>query len=252
MHARKRDSLIMVLSTTTNFNPDFGDLVEEAFEMAGLEALTGNDLRTARRSLNYLLLEWHNKGINLWTVDEDMITSSTIVAGTHTYDVDIDTISILDAVIRTDHGNASLQTDLTLSRISGTTYSQIPNKLQTGRPIQYYFSRKGIRDAGGNDLATVTFWPVPDLSNKYTFVYWRIQRMIDAGTYAGETMQVPDRFLPALVAGLAYRIAAKKPQAAGRAAVLKQEYLELFKEAADEDREKTSLFITPDLSGYGQ
>jgi hypothetical protein len=240
----------MALSGSTDFNPDVSDLIEEAFELCGLEARTGNDIRSARRSLNYLMLEWQNKGINLWTVDEQTITSATIAAGTATYDIDVDTISILDAVIRTDAGDTSLQSDVVINRISETTYSQIPAKLQTGRPVQFYFDRIGVKDiaASTDRPATVTFWPVPDLSNKYTFVYWRMRRMQDTGTGALNTMEVPERFLPSLVYGLAAKLSFKK--AIDRFQFLEGKYNELFKEAAEEDRSKEDFRIVPQLDMY--
>ncbi len=240
----------MAISTTTDFNPDVGDLVEEAFELLGQESRTGNDIRTARRSLNYLLLEWANKGINLWTVDEQKITSSTIVAGTATYDIDIDTISILDAVIRIEDGDTDLQSDIVINRISETTYSQIPQKLQTGRPVQFYYNRIGVKDitSSTDRNSTVTLWPVPDTSNKYTFVYWRMRRIQDAGGSAANTMEIPDRFLPAMLYGLASKLAIKK--AADRFVLLNSQYLEMFKDAAEEDRSKEDYRIVPNMDSY--
>lgn len=239
----------MTIATTTDFNPDLSEIFEEAFELCGLEIRTGNDLRTARRSLNYLMRMWSNEGINLWTVDEQTITAATIVANTATYDIDIDTIAILDAVIRTDAADTSLQADLVCNRISQTTYSQIPSKLQTGRPVQFYFDRIAIKDVTGSDRSsTVTFWPVPDESSKYTFVYWRTRKIADTGPTISNTMEIPDRFHPALVYGLAYSIAIKK--APSRVSLLKLEYTELFQKAAEEDRQKEDFLITPDLTAY--
>ena len=243
----------MAISTTTDFNPTIDEVFEEAFELCGIASMSGNDVRTARRSLNYLILEWANEGINLWTVDEQTISSSTIVSGTATYNIDIDTIGILDAVIRTDDADTSLQTDLTIQRISQPTYSQIPKKLTTGRPVQFYFNRIGIKDttATGTDTApTVTFWPVPDESNKYTFVYWRLRRMKDAGASLNTHLEVPDRFHSALLYGLAAKIAYKKaPQ---RAQALEGKAAAMFMKAADEDRDRATLRIVPDLSSYGR
>ncbi len=241
----------MAIADTRTFNPDIGDIAEEAFELAGTELRTGNDIRTARRSLNYLMLEWQNMGINLWRMDE--VTISAIVKGTATYDIDINTISILDAFLRTNTGSTTLQSDLIMTRISQPTYSQITNKLHQARPLQYFFQRIGVQDgsSGGSDVnATVTLWPVPDKSSTYELVYWRMKRISDTGASIGNTMQTPDRFLPAVAAGLAYKIAMKKPALAGRVGMLKQSYDEILKNAFEEDREKASLLIVPDMSGY--
>ena len=243
----------MAISGTYAFNPDVGDLAEEAFERAGLEFRTANDMRTVRRSLNYLTLEWQNKGINLWTVDEVTIASSTIAKGTASYDIDIDTISILDAVIRTDAGTSN-QTDVALDRISGSTYSRIPSKKDEGQPIQYWFQRIGIRDVNStapiDQSPKVTLWPVPDESNKYQLIYWRMKRIADSNGTAATTMQIPAPFLPALVAGLAYQVALKKPEALQRVPMLKQMYEEILEQAFDEGRTKEDMYLAPDLSAY--
>jgi hypothetical protein len=240
----------MAIGTTAVFNPDISELFEEAFELCGKEIRSGNDIRTARRTLNYLTLEWANEGLNLWTVEEVSIADTVIVAGTHTYDLPQDTISILDAVIRTDDGDAALQSDITIDRISWTDYSSIPAKLQSGRPVQYVHNRVSVTDvqAGVDRPSTVTFWPVPDLSSTYTFVYWRMRRMADATGSLDDTMEIPERFLPAFVYGLASRLAIKI--APERAQMLKIEYTTLFQTATEEDRIKQSLHITPDLTGY--
>ena len=237
----------MTIATTRDHNPDISDICEEAFELCGLELSTGNDLRTARRSLNYLMRMWSNEGINLWTVDEKSIT---MVADTATYDVDIDTIAILDAVIRINNGDTSLQSDIVINRISETTYSQIPAKLQTGRPIQFYYSRIAIKDVTGSDRSsTITVWPVPDLSSTYDFFYWRTRKIADTGATISNTMEIPDRFHPALVYGLAHQIAIKK--APSKVPLLKAEYVELFTKATEEDRYKEDLRIHPNLDAYG-
>jgi len=240
----------MTIATTRSWNPDVGDITEEAFELCGLELKTGNDIRTARRSLNMLTIEWANKGINLWTVESQTISSTTIVAGTASYAADIDTMSILEAVIRTDDGNATLQTDYICEPISRPTYAQIPNKLTPGRPTQYAYGRTGIHDTtvGADQPQTITFWPVPDLNSTYTFVYWRMKRMADAGTSAANTMEIPERFIPALIFGLAQKIAFKK--APDRFQLLYSQYSQLFEEAADEDRIRTTTRMVPDMSFY--
>jgi hypothetical protein len=241
----------MATTETFDFNPDMEAVTEDAFERCGLELKTANDLRMARRSLNMLQLEWSNKGLNLWTIEEQSIPNTTIVQGTSTYDIDIDTISILDAVIRKWSGDTNLQVDFSLSRLSATNYSHIPKKLQQGLPLQYYFDRIGIKDHSSGNVdrnPTVSLWPVPDADDTYEFVYWRMKRMADAGTSASNTFDVPDRFIPALTAGLAYRIAEKR--AVSRVATLKASYNELFNEAYDEDRNKEDHRILPDLRYY--
>jgi len=240
-------------SGTFAFNPDIGELVEEAYERAGLEMRTGYDLRTARRSLNFLMLEWQNRGINLWTV-ELYSTPIDLVKGTSTYDINIDTMALLDVMLRTDDTNANKQTDFHLSRISQPSYSNIPNKLSEGQPLQYLYNRVGIQDynptTGADQKSTITLWPTPDKTSTYKIYYYRIRRIADTGNDASNTMDVPDRFLPCLVSGLAYHLATKKPEAASRVQLLKAQYEELFKEAADEDRVKVSARFVPDMLNY--
>ncbi len=243
----------MATSGTYGFNPDISELVEEAYERAGLEMRTGYDLRTARRSLNFLMLEWQNRGINLWTVDL-FDTPIDLVKGVATYDIDIDTIALLDLMLRTNDGNVNTQTDFHMSRISQPSYSNIPSKLNEGQPLQYVYNRIGVQDytpVTNADLkSTITVWPTPDTSAKYKIYYYRIRRIADVGSDASNTMDVPDRFLPCLVAGLAYQLATKKPEAFSRIPMLKSMYEELFKEAADEDRVKVSARFVPDTLNY--
>ena len=243
----------MATSGTFAFNPDIGELVEEAYERAGLEMRTGYDLRTARRSLNFLMLEWQNRGINLWTV-ELYATPIDLVKGTATYDIDINTMALLDVMLRTDDTNTSKQTDFHMSRISQPVYSNIPNKLNEGQPLQYLYNRVGIQDydptTGADQKSTITLWPIPDKNSTYKIYYYRIRRIADTGNDASNTMDVPDRFLPCLVAGLAYQLAVKRPEAASRIPLLKAQYEELFKEAADEDRVKVSARFVPDMLNY--
>jgi hypothetical protein len=221
-------------SGTTTFNLDLNDLVEEAFERCGAELRTGYDLRTARRSLNLLFLDWANRGINLWTVEQGSIALSP---GTATYPLPSDTVDLLEHVIRTGAGNVSTQTDLTITRISVSTYSSIPNKLQQARPIQVYIDRV-------SPIPTITVWPVPDNSQTYTFVYWRLRRIQDAGT-GYNTQDVPFRFLPCLVSGLAYYLSMKIPDALPRMNDLKAQYDEAWQLAAEEDREKAAVRFVP-------
>ena len=224
----------MTISGTATFNLDLVEMVEEAFERCGAELRTGYDLKTARRSLNLLFADWANRGVNMWTFEQGSIT---MVPGTATYDLPADTVDLLEHVIRTGAGNAATQADLTITRISVSTYATIPNKLAQARPIQVWIERLQA-------APRITVWPIPDSSQTYTFVYWRMKRINDAGEGVN-TMDVPFRFIPCLVAGLAYYLALKLPNAMDRLMVLKQQYDEAWQMAADEDREKASVRFVP-------
>jgi hypothetical protein len=231
----------MTTSGTTAFNLNLNELVEEAFERCGAELRTGYDLRTARRSLNLLTIEWANRGINLWTIEQGQIA---MVQGQITYDLPADTIDLLDHVIRTQTGQG--QTDINITRISVDTYSTIPNKNAQGRPIQVWINRQSGANYPVDGVAypNINVWPAPEQSNYYTFVYWRLRRIQDAGT-GMTTQDIPFRFLPCMVAGLAYHLSKKIPGAMERTAMLKADYEELWQQAADEDREKAALRIAP-------
>ena len=228
----------MATSGTATFNMDFTEIAEEAGERAGREMRSGYDLRTARRSMNLLTIEWQNRGSNMWTIDEGTIT---LVQGTSSYDVPADTIDLLEHVIRTGSGDVYTQSDLSISRISVSTYASIPNKLTQGRPIQIYIDR-------GQANPSVTVWPVPDASSTYILKYYRMRRIQDAGSGV-ENADVNFRFLPCLVAGLAYYIAQKDPELAPRMAMLQAEYERQFDLAAQEDREKASISLVPRMYG---
>jgi len=242
----------MTTTGTTSFNLDLNNLVEEAFERCGLELRTGYDMRTARRSLNLLTIEWANRGINLWTIEQGQIA---MVQGQIIYDLPVDTIDLLDHVIRTQTGVN--QTDINISRISVDTYSTIPNKNAQGRPIQVWINRQSgaTYPINGNQPITtnpitgvnppnINVWPAPDQDNFYTFVYWRLRRIQDAGNGIN-TQDIPFRFLPCLVAGLAYYLSMKLPEALPRVEMLKMSYEEQWALASSEDREKASLRIAP-------
>jgi len=300
----------MTTSGVAAFNLDLTEIVEEAFERAGSELRTGYDLRTARRSLNLLFADWANRGINMWTFEQGTLT---FTQGLATYALPNDTVDLLEHVIRTGAGNSSTQSDLTITRISVSTYATIPNKLQQARPIQVWFQRldgqtssigttlnggisatattitlasaAGLPATGfllvesetiqygyisGNvlyncfrgqngttaaahstaaavysqNLPSVTVWPTPDGSQTYQFVYWRMRRIDDAGG-GTRTMDVPFRFLPCLVAGLAYYLALKVENGAQRLDVLKAQYDEAWQLAAGEDQEHASLRFVP-------
>ncbi len=231
----------MTTSGTTAFNLNLNELVEEAFERCGAELRTGYDLRTARRSLNLLTIEWANRGINLWTIEQGSIP---LVQGQITYDLPADTIDLLEHVVRTQSGQG--QTDINISRISVDTYATIPNKNAQGRPIQVWINRQSGADYPVTGVANpqINVWPAPEQSNYYTFVYWRLRRIQDAGTGV-TTQDIPFRFLPCMVAGLAYHLSKKVPGGLERTQMLKMEYEELWQQAADEDREKAPLRIAP-------
>lgn len=231
----------MTTSGTSTFNLDFNFLVEEAFERCGVELRTGYDLRTARRSLNLLTIEWANRGINLWTIEQGSIP---LVEGQIAYDLPVDTIDLIEHVVRTQTGQQ--QTDINISRISVDTYATIPNKNARGRPIQVWINRQSGATEPGPSVANpqINVWPAPDQSGFYTFVYWRLRRIQDTGTGIS-TPDIPFRFLPCMVAGLAYHLSKKLPGALERTQMLKSDYEELWQQAADEDREKAPLRIAP-------
>lgn len=224
----------MATSGTATFNLDLSEIVEEAFERAGSELRTGYDLRTARRSLNLLFADWANRGVNMWTFEQGQ---QVLTPGQATYPLPADTVDLLEHVVRTGAGNVATQADLTITRISVSTYATLPNKLAQGRPIQIWIERL-------QSAPQFTVWPVPDNSQTYTLVYWRLRRIDDAGDGIN-TMDVPFRFLPCLVAGLAYYLALKIPGGAERLPVLKQQYDEAWELAASEDREKAAVRFVP-------
>jgi hypothetical protein len=303
-------------SGTASFNLDLNELVEEAFERAGGEMRTGYDLRTARRSLNLLFADWGNRGVNMWTFEQNVITLAT---GQPTYALPDDTVDLLDHVIRTNANAPNNQADLTITRISVSTYATIPNKLIQGRPIQVWIQRLTASDSvlpgtlqatilatttsipitslvdvpnagfikigseliaynevqpasGGNPALllncargqdgttavghssgaaitlaqknSITVWPTPNPGTTYQFVYWRMRRIQDAGGGV-KTMDVPFRFLPCLVAGLAYYIALKIPDGIQRLQILKEQYDEAWMIAAGEDQEKAAVRFVP-------
>jgi hypothetical protein len=231
----------MTTSGSVNFNLNLSEICEEAFEQCGAEMRSGYDFRSARRSLNLLTAEWANRGINLWTVETGTIA---MVQGQITYDLPVDTIDLIEHVIRTQSGVG--QTDINITRISVDTYATIPNKNAQGRPIQVWINRQSGADYPVTGVANpqINVWPAPDQTNLYTFVYWRLRRMQDAGNGV-TTQDIPFRFLPCLVAGLAFHLSMKIPGALERTPILKARYEELWQQAADEDREKAALRIAP-------
>ena len=233
----------MTTTGTSTFNLNLNELVEEAFERCGAELRTGYDLKTARRSLNLLTIEWANRGINLWTVEQGSIP---LVQGQITYDLPVDTIDLLEHVIRTNAGTTSNQLDININRISADTYITIPNKNAQGRPIQVWINRQSgaTYPVDGVSPPQINVWPAPEQSDYYVFFYYRLRRIQDAGNGIN-TQDIPFRFLPCMVAGLAYYLSLKLPNAMERTGILKQMYDEAWEQAADEDREKAPLRIAP-------
>jgi hypothetical protein len=223
----------MTTSGTANFNLDLAEIVEEAFERAGSELRDGYSLRTARRSLNLMFMEWANRGLNMWTFDQGTIP---LVQGVSTYQLPADTVDLLEQVIRTGAGNKATQADLTMTRISVSTYATLPNKLQEARPIQVWVERL--------NTPQIHVWPTPDGVQPYEFVYWRLRRIQDAGSGVN-TMDMPFRFVPCMVAGLAYYVAMKVPGGMERLGILKQQYDEVWQTAIEQDREKASVRFVP-------
>lgn len=300
----------MTTTGSTAFNLDFTEIAEEAYERAGREMRSGYDLRTARRSMNLMTIEWANRGLNMWTFEQGSIT---LTQGLPTYALPTDTIDLMDHVIRTQPNQQYTQSDLNITRISVSTYATIPNKTTQARPIQVWVQRlsgetnpadavltytitsaetsitlsntTGLAAAGfikldseviyysyisgnvlGNcfrgqnntiaashvhdtpvyvpQLPAITVWPTPDGSTTYQFVYWRLRRVQDAGSGI-QTADINFRFLPCLVAGLAYYIAMKIPELAPRIEMLKAAYDEQYNLAAGEDHEKAAIRFVP-------
>ena len=224
----------MATSGTSAFNLEISEVIEEAFERCGLQSKTGYDIETARRSLNLLSLEWVNRGLNFWTVEQG---TKTLTAGTSTVTMDSDTVDLIQYWIR--DGSGTTQSDLPLSRFSVSQYSTIPNKLTEGRPVNLYIDKQ-------RDAPVVYFWPTP--SEAYTFVYQQIRRIEDRGAVGSTDPDVPARFLPALVSGLAYKISQKNPEAFVRSPELKAEYEFQWQLAEQEDRDRASVHFVP--GGY--
>jgi hypothetical protein len=211
-------------SGTTTFNLDVSDIMEEAYERCGLELRSGYDAKTARRSMNIMLQEWGNRGIHLWKVNK---TSQALVKGTTSYTLDDKVIDLLDV------NSKRSGTELSMSRISRADYHARPNKTTEGRPSQYYVERTAT--------PTLYVWPAPENATD-TIEYYAMEKLEDVGTSL-KTVDVPTRFLPALVAGLAYYISMKKMP--DRITLLKSVYEEELTRALDEDRERSSSFFVP-------
>jgi hypothetical protein len=226
----------MATSGNRAFSLDVSDVIEEAYELIGLEMRTGYDARKARRSLNIMFQDWMNRGVNLWTVNQ---VNLTLTSGTASYALNAYDVDLMEVAIRRSG------IDYTIDRITREDYLNIPNKAQTGRPTQIYLER-GTGATGGN-AQTVYLWPVPDNSTD-VLVSYRVQSIQDADTLTND-VDVPTRFIPCMVSGLAYYMALKN--APDRAQAMKQIYEEDFARAANEDSEWGSLYIRPDNRSYG-
>jgi hypothetical protein len=225
----------MALSGTKSFELDVAEYIEEAFERCGIEVKTGYDQRTARRSLNLLLADWANRGLNQWTIEEEIIT---LAAGVKDYTLSDSTIDVIEAVVRFANGvGTQNQADVTIERISREYYLNIPNKLTQARPSQYFVDRQ--------ITPIIKVWPTPDQT--YYLVVNKLVRMDDASAGVN-TLEIPFRFYPCLAAGLAYYLSMKK--APERTQMLKAMYDEEFIRAASEDRDRASLNLTPGRSSY--
>lgn len=241
-------------TSTTAFNPTLNEIIEEAFERCGLELRSGYDFRTARRSMNLLITEWANRGINLWTIEQGQIP---LVQGTITYDLPSDTVDLLEHVIRTFPNSQANQTDININRISVSTYATIPNKLTQGRPIQVWINRRSGQTSNAPGATEqnpqINVWPAPDQGTEstpyYYFVYWRLRRMVDAGNGVN-VEEIPFRFIEPMIAGLAYRLAMKLPGGLERLQFLKAQYDEAWEMASGEDREKAPDRLVPRMITY--
>jgi hypothetical protein len=219
----------MTVSGSTDFELDVAEYVEEAFERCGLEARTGYDLKTAKRSLNIMFADWANRGLNQWTIKERTLT---VVKGQRVYPLDTDIIDVLAVVVRRG------TTDYTIDRVSRDQYLSIPTKESTGRVTQFFLNRQITPD--------LQVWPVPDNATD-VLVYNCLTRIDDADTMTN-TVDVPFRFYPCLSAGLAYYISLKR--APERVQMLKAVYEEEMRRAIDEDRDRASFQISPSLRNY--
>ena len=220
----------MTTSGVSSYNPDFDEIITEAYERCGMQVRDGYDVLSARRSLNLMFAEWANRGLNLYTIEQRQVV---LVANTFEYTLPSDTVDVLSAVIRTNSGQSDQQ-DITIDRIGSAEYLHTPNKYTPSRPAQFYVQR--------TVPAKLFLYPAPDATQQYIFRYYGIRRIEETGAVTN-TADISFRFLPCLTAGLAYYLAVKK--APDRIGMLKQFYEEEFARAAAEDRERSSYFAVP-------
>ena len=230
----------MATSGTTTFNLDLSDIMEEAYELCGLTMRSGYDYRTARRALNLIFLEWQNKGLNLWKIEQ---ATQTLTAGTSSYAAETSALEIVDAFLRTDSGNTDKQFDQQLTRISRTEYNHQAKKLLQSKPTQFFADK-------GTSVINIVLWATPDDAQTYTLVYDYIKRIEDAGSVASNNADVPARYLPCLTYALAYNIACKEPDAMNRVPMIKQRYNELWQEVSESDRERAAVKFVPGNNVY--
>tara|TARA_B100000780_G_scaffold186669_1_gene131094 strand:+ start:163 stop:858 length:696 start_codon:yes stop_codon:yes gene_type:complete len=230
----------MATSGTTAFTLDLADIMEEAYDLCGSELRSGYDYRGAKRALNLIFLEWQNKGLNLWKIEQG---TQTLVAGTGSYEIESSALEVVDAFIRTDAGEITNQFDQRLNRISRTEYNHQAVKLLQSKPTQFFVDK-------GTSSNSIVLWATPDASETYTLVYDYIKRIEDAGDVASNNPDVPSRYLPCLTYALAYNLACKMPEAQNRVPMIKQRYDELWNDVSDADRDKASVRFVPDLSSY--
>ena len=231
----------MATSGTTAFTLDLADIMEEAYDLCGSELRSGYDYKGAKRALNLIFLEWQNKGLNLWTVEQG---SATLVAGTSSYTAESSALDIVDVSIRTNAGNVDDQFDQRLNRISRTEYNHQASKLTQSKPTQFYVDKD-------NDAVKIVLWATPDSAETYTLIYDYVKRIEDVGTVANNNADVPTRYLPCLTYALAYNLACKSPEAIQRVPMIRQRYMELWDEVSEADREKAAVKFVPDLSISG-
>jgi hypothetical protein len=230
----------MATSGTTTFNLDLSDIMEEAYELCGLTMRSGYDYRTARRALNLIFLEWQNKGLNLWKIEQ---ATQALTAGTSSYAAETSALEIVDAFLRTDSGNTDKQFDQQLTRISRTEYNHQAKKLLQSKPTQFFADK-------GTSGINIVLWATPDDAQTYTLVYDYIKRIEDAGSVASNNADIPARYLPCLTYALAYNIACKEPDAMNRVPMIKQRYNELWQEVSESDRERAAVKFVPGNNVY--
>ena len=227
----------MATSGSKNFELDVAEYIEEAYERCGLEMRTSYDARTIRRSLNILLADWANRGLNQWTIQQNSIT---MIEGTLNYSLDSTgptaVIDVLDALLRRTVNRVN--TDYSIDRISRSEYANIPNKSTKARPSQYFIDKQ--------ITPKIYVYPAPD--NSTDVIHVNCLTRIDNADTLVNTMEMPFRFYPALAAGLAYYLSMKK--APDRTQILKGIYEEEFRRAADTDEDRASVKIAPALRSY--
>jgi len=221
----------MATSNSTDFEPNVAEFIEEAYERCGLELRTGYDLKSAKRSINLMLAEWANRGLNQWTISE---ATQTVTEGTREYTLNSNVIDILDVVLRRTEGSTT--TDTQMSRVSRSEYINIPTKGTKARPNQYFLDKQ--------NTPVLKIWPAPENSTDI-LVFNKMVRMDDADK-ATNTVDLPFRFYPCFVAGLAYYLSMKRnPQLTEQLKII---YEEEFRRSADEDGDRASFRINPSQS----